>query len=805
MIYQHYYANGYKGLYNHKQGPDTVAKSKNLDDGFVTSVLHDHCLIETSNIPDKSAKETRDSLPINYFCYWAPTGELVVGRTVYKRPNAGGDLFSPSQTFFTHSFVVPARLADDLLPDYMNLPYIADYHESYDIDSFTPLPVLAAFRYSLKHCRMDGDDAALLQMGVGEDVYKTMLGALIEALEHDRKVYIVLNVDTGSLHDAARKLTKNLIAGLPYSFRKKLGYATYVKSETEQKGINLCFLTRDFGGNISESALGEYVFDFNGYSLWWRGRFAEASETASPGLYAGYIWNGKSRDQKRFFEFIDKAYASDHSGEEALDSLTAVWNMAKLHNHEAASFYRERRMYIASSLLRYVRNFNASVAPVVNEAFTRAVSVEEHDMRESGRGSGVDAETDYFSSIGLLSKYIQYAEAINTNSIDRKVVGLCVKCVAAYRNADRVGQITGFFGLAAQSHRIFMLIQKHLTESFGGVFEGALFDYAQSRLSKCNTMYKLSNEIEFWLCNNPHVFADSDVIDAFSKKAHIIVKSSPDPVREGADFHSGMEFTLKSTAGREESRAIANFVKKLLNVVDRNILDSIKSESITYETLVALKIDSDSVRYDEKFKTIESIKKFMLTDSGHDLEKSLGELRAQGAYSYSRSVDIILRILKDRIHVSNYGKIIAVFTEPPRGEEGERIDFDGIFEYLNKSRNKAESCKFIKWAFGNNIFPGGAHTGFSNSVIRFFAGFTPGEFKIVSQNYAYLYVNPDKLSDSDKNLKHIIDGIRQKNAAGDKTRESFDVRAIGGVALVSMTIVFGIILIFMLLPFIINR
>ncbi|MDR3120013.1 MAG: hypothetical protein LBU58_01555 [Clostridiales bacterium] len=842
MIKQHFYAESEKGLFRQDPGMDTIAKSKGVSDDFILSVLHEHCFYEPPGLQTGYVAGNKELYPVSSVCYWTASGELVLGRTVYARPRD-----PEGRAFFTHNFIVPAQNAAGLVPIFQNLPYVIDFKEECADPLTTNLPELAAFHFDTERCRVDDGDAALLKCGVNESVFRTLLFAVMEAIRTSKSLYIIPNVKAGQLHDVSRLLLKFLIAALPYPYRRRLGYATYVKRETALPGVNIYFLEREYKSYLSTGSLGGFVFDFVS-NTFWKPDENRRAELAS--IYLTSAWEGRKRDRKPFYEFMNAASGPGIANPETLDALAAFWDI-KGGGGVAEAVYRGHRQFVLTALAESVKRRNAALTPVLKEVFSKALDMEVRDRQgaaagapaasaaasapasnstspASGGGSASGESSAYFPEPPLLASFVQYAENAKENETDSRVVGLCAETVAAARVADRVGYINDFFTLAMGAPRLFRKLQSQLTETYGSLLDGVVFHYVVTRLENCGTLQKLIDEIEFWWANNPAVLKDKDVGDAFSSKLRKAFAASKDKVGDGARFHSRMEFLLRNVGAKEDKRLIFDFVHSLLETVDRLVLDSLTGDSITYESLQALKIDTDALKNEEKYKTLEALKGFLCSEMRYVAEKSLKALRDQGQHAFSRSRDIILRILSGRIAQENYDRIVAIFSEPapvPAGGAAGRgkrppaggaaagagagakgadaaaaaatVAFDDIFSYLNEHKNRGESCNFIKWAFRNDVFNGPNYTEWNNAVVTFFTGFTPKEFRVVFKNYAYLYTNA-QLSDSEKNLKLIVDTFRARNAVIPKPSFTTDIRGVGMIALAALSIVIGVVLVFTL-------
>jgi hypothetical protein len=781
LIRQHIFASTDKGLFGRDDGMDTVARSRGLADQFVTGVLHSHCVYAPPFKLSRYLEENRDQYPPSMTMFWAESGELVLGRTLYKpgpqRAQApGGGPAGADGSFFAHQLVVQPAQAAELVPDMMSLLYATDFRASYESQHETSLPELAGLHFDAEGCRLDNGDLTLLNFGVNESVFGAMLAAIMAAIREGGRVYIIPNVKTGKLYDTARCILKYLIAALPYSYRKKLGFATYARADVSLPNVNVYFLEHDFASHASRGGLGEFVFDFVGGSLWAPAK--PESELSAP-IFLSAAWQYRKTAKKPFFEFAAAAAGQAPANIDTLNALAAFWLIG---DDKDMGVYKSHRLFVMTALAQSVARKSAALAPLLKTVFARIMEQERADRA---------SQPGYFTEPPVMSQIALYAENAKDNAVDEQVVSFCAESVSAARGADKIDYIADLFALLNARARIFKKLQARLNETMGGALDSVLYHYAMKRLEAAGTPEKLVDEIEFWWANNPGIFKDADVAGAFAARARKIFSSAGDKAVAGAKLHTRMEYLLRNAGSGDERRIIFDFVRGLLEQIDRIVLDSLSGDSITVESLQALKIDSDALKADEKYKALEALKGFVCSDSQYVMDKSLKALKAQGSHAYKRYCEIIRRLLAPRISSGNYDKIVPVFTD----DDGS-VRFGDLFGYINESKSKGETCNFIKWASRSGAFDGPGYSQFNNAVVDFFSQFGPKEFKVVLKNYAYLYAGQGaSLTDSEKNLKHILDVFKGRNSLIPKPSAAKDFRGIGTIAIVALSIVVGIVLI----------
>ena len=771
MLQQHYYAKTKGGLTKPGAGMDTVAKSKGISSAFATGVLHKYCEYEPPLRLSHYLDENKDQYPESLTVVRVDSGEMIVGRTVFVPTDVMGE-----SSFFTHNFVIPVAYISEYIPEYKNLLYVSNFSGA-DVDLVqTNLSEVASLQFEPGRAELGDCDQTLLHYGIDEELYKAMLLAAIEAIERNGRIYIIPNVKTGKLLGAAQDIMKFIIVSLPHDYRKKLGFTTYAKSNLNRENIHIYFLEKDYTGYLISAQLNGRVFDF-------ANSIFTKPDTKTP-LYADYAWNNKCNDRRAFYDFLNSASPKRQADIDLLNEMCVFW---QLRDSDDMDIYLKNRVYILSAMIKGHNSGTAELKSTFVGIFEKILEREERDRRNNA---------DYFPEKDVVALILGYSEIIKNNDIDTKALNLAADCLydaVSKKNAD---YINGVLSSISGYKRMFRKLLRLFEENRRAETDSMVISYISSRVGEISSVQELVDEVELWWTNSIGVFNDGVIASCFVDKAREIFLALPDKVEAGAQFHTRMEYMLRNSERKENKKGFYDLCRSMLEAVDGVVIDSISLETVTQDMLKALKVDSEALRSGEKYRTFESLKGFVCSDSKFVIEKSLKDLREKSNASYSKVFMALKRILAPGIREENYDKITMVFDDNERKDLIKDL-IKELFEYITENRNRAETCNYIRWAYRNGAFVEN-YTEFNQVVVDFFDKFTPKEFKVVQKNYNYLY-SSGNLSEGEKNLKFIIETITKKNSIIPKAataHESF--RNIAVLLLIGLSIVaaIGLLLLF---------
>ena len=791
----------------------TVAKSRGLDDRFVETTLLPRCLDWDSIVGS-----------------WAETGEYVIGRSFARQRHGIAHQIVVPATQSNSAVQDMWRMlsATDFSAE-------RNGGAPGGAPAAAPAPEIAMLHYDREGIRLDNCDDALLRLGVNEALFKAMLRAALEAVPAGRCVYIVPNVKPSLFMDASISLLKCLVAALPFAHRRRLGFlacaampdaaeapgaARAIRAVAAEAGANLIVLTPAVAEHCQD--LGEYVFNYANGTFW------EPQDGQS--LYAECAWADRKRDRSPIYAFFSRtmpgsaAFDADELGVFSVFAriLDAAGAQSPARGVSAMALYARNRLHVLEEAARLLGGreggspagaSSAALTIMLRDVFARILDFEERDRRArpdiggaafgmvgtgsgagagSGAGSGAGAGTGAGSSAvsgavsgaendveagaaAVLAQIASVAELLHDAAMDARAARLCVDA-ATYTGGDRF--VDGLLTRVMESRRVFRLMLPALSDE-----SSVLPWFVASRLEKSTDVQWIIDDLEMWAEYAPALFMDKQVVLAFCGSVERVLSSSADRIADGAEIHSRMEYTLRNISSDVGGRAVFGCVKELLECADRSVLEALTGDRLTVESLSRLCLDSDGLRDDSRYKAAVALKAFFCDPNPHAASQAAIELRSLGAREWQRLRAPMLRMLAPRVGYENYVRIAEAFTDPPLGgavaanlpaaarDGGGAVRFDEMFAFVCEAKNRGECCNFIKWAFRNGAFVGHGYADFNNAVVKFFSGFTPKEFNIVQRNYAYLYAGQE-LSDSEQNLKHILDVFRERYnalAAGGKS------------------------------------
>ena len=429
LIKQHYYTWTGHGLFRQDAGLDTVAISKGLQKEFVASVLHEHCFYDPPYKLNEYVTENKDQYPESQIYFRCESGEIVLGRTVFCPKSEQGE-----DTFFAHNFVFHSTKIKELFKHFKDSLYIDDFTEKHNGVLDLNLPELTRFRFESTSPASEKPESVLLKFGINERVFKLMLLTLMECIEKNRKMYVVLNVKTGKLFEAAREVLGYVLASLPYSFRKRIGYLTYAGKHTDVNNIHLYFLEKDYAGNVATSALNGYLFEFVSNEF-------KVADDNTDTVFLNYSWENLIEENQAFFDFIAMISVTETPNLQFLNEMAILRQLKGSDNYD---LYKKNRLFAMQTINKYAEARNQFLKPTIGEIYLKIIEHEARDRRNTG---------EYFTEAAVMAEIAKYAEIVIDNESEEKAVTLCVDTIVEAREADHIDYINTFFTSRYPSER----------------------------------------------------------------------------------------------------------------------------------------------------------------------------------------------------------------------------------------------------------------------------------------------------------------------------------------------------------------
>ena len=779
MLQQHYYAKTKGGLISFGVGMDTVAKSRGVTNGFAADVLHRLCDYNPPYKLRHYVEENKDQYPESLIVTRAGAGELIIGKTMFIPNDVTGE-----NSFFTHNIIVPVDELENYIANFENVLFINNFKDANDSAYIQPtLPELSTLRFDENRLELANCDHIFFEYGIDEAMFKSMLKAVLEAVASNSKVYIAPNVKVTKLFKAAQDILKYLIVSLPYSFRRNLGFVTYTKPGSEKGSVQICFLERDYTNHISPERLNGQVFDFvNNYFSKPRG---EPNTT-----YIDYAWANRKSDRKNFYKFLDTIVDNNVMDVESLNELCMFWH---IRDGSDMSVYLKNKEYALNAFLENAELCEPKSKAQLSQIFKKVVEKEEYDRKHN---------PSYLCDINAITLIMGIAESFDNGAVDRIVLDFSFNCLIDAANRQDFGFINGLFSSITGYARLFKLLMQMVWDGEDPAIGTIIVSYITSRVDRVSTVKELIDEIHLWCTNNVGVFNTAAIVECFVVKTRTVFMSIRNKAPIGMQFHNRMELLTNEMKDKESKKTYNKLKENILKAVDTVVIDSINMGTVTFDIVRDLEVNPEYFDNNEKFKTLQLLKEFLFSDSKYNIEKSLKELIDKGPLIYAKTLGTIKRLMESEIREENYKKITMAFRSSD--EENKKNIINDLFAYICENKNRGELCNYIRWAYKNNSFTD-AYVDFNNATVDFLCTFPPKEFSVVMKNFAYLY-NSDKLNEGEKNLKHILDTIGNRNATMPKNAaQRAGARNIALFAMIGITVLAAVGLIVLLVLSILNR
>lgn len=294
-IQQQYYTRSNNGIYSRTEGYDTVAKSKDLCDSFVRDTLHKICVYKAPYGSRYSDNIIQNRFPDAMTCVQPSTGELIIGRAVYKDLDFSGS----RETYFVHNYIIPEEDKDSYIKDISRLLYIKDFAEeqgaSEELKELEELSLDSSELQSLSRREL------LLKLKITEVVFKSMVFAVIKSAAENKRIYIILDLPFEELYKYSRLLLNYLLSSVPYHTRRRVGFTTYRGGEFGVDYLNITFAGEPSIATDREELRNGYVFNFINGEIKSFGQELEKHE------YIKFVMDNINGPEymKGFYEFVE--------------------------------------------------------------------------------------------------------------------------------------------------------------------------------------------------------------------------------------------------------------------------------------------------------------------------------------------------------------------------------------------------------------------------------------------------------------------------------------------------------------------
>lgn len=718
-ITQQMYTRERRGIYRSTEGFDTVAKSERLDNNFVKKILHPFCVYDAPAELAARGEKDEARYPAALHLFHPESGETVVGRSSYQ----AADFTGQRSAFFAHNFVVPAARGEEILRQYGDWLH-ADFAAELTGEPGTALPELASIPVGRRGTRREA--AAVLQsLGIGENMFKNLLQAVMTAVAGKKKIYVALDVPIAELTGHAVELTEILYSALPYEFRRRLGVITYANEPKSRKYIHLTFVEKGALRPGDRSIEKDFIFDLAS------GRTANVEFEQQRQPFADFVWKALASPGAALEDFA--VFADGMLGGEDAErrlSLAAYNELAVFYEIEQGDerLYEENKSAVLSGLLSYLKLEGALDSKIrLNDLFLERFDREFDLIRQ--KGILVPAIMESFRDYYLLKGHTYQGRIVDyfiNGMLNSQAAGQDQAVKAAY----------GIIECSDELSRAFFT--KLLSQQ---VFRKTLFEpYVEARLAAAGRPADIVGFVISWGRFLPEALQQPFVREAVREYLLEKLKLEKDSVASAAAIHNTVQ---KAEKERRKGSGISLDTLALLQMMaaaaDRFLLNQLSLDEISQEQLLEVSF----VRYPEgvaewtppldyvskrKAKVLRTAYRWF-GEEGPD-EHIFSDLAPQ------ELDDVQLlgrRWLKQAAQVEPFERLpLAFYYSSSR--EGGPLDYDALLELIRSKPGFGEETmyRFLAWSQGRPLFSISnkkLQPGYRRAILKYFLSHDREAFK----------------------------------------------------------------------------
>lgn len=688
MITQQMYTRERRGVYRGTEGFDTVAKSESLDNNFVKKILHPFCVYDSPAELASRGERNEELYPAALHVFHTETGETVIGQNRYLAVDFTGQ----RSAFFAHNFVIPAIRSEDItgsFREWLN----ADFAESYEGEPGGILPELASVPVKRREGRAE-PLTVLRALGITEELFKTLLQAVMLSVAGKKKIYVALDVPIGDLAQRAVELTEVLFSALPFEFRRRLGVITYANEPKSRKYIHLTFVEKGALRPGDRSIEKDFTFDLAS------GRIGNAEFGES--RYAELVWRTLARKGGNLDDFAGFA-DSLLRGEQAERKLSlALYNeLAVFYEIEQGNenLYNENKNAVLGGLLSYLKPEGALESRIrLNDMFLERFDREYDLIRH--KGLLVPEIMEHFKEYFVLKDH-NYRVKI----VDYFINGM-LNCISAGRE-DLLGAAYGI--IESEDELSASFFKRVLAQP---VFRKALLEpYMEFRLSAAGKSSDILRFVVHWGRFLPEALQQSFVRDTIHDYLLEKLQRENDPVAAVASVH---EFVERLEKERRRGNGIhseaLSLVQEITASADRFLLNRVNLDELTQEQLLEISF----LRYRETAEwqpPLDAISRqkanalragyrwFGEENPDEDIFAGLTPRELDDVQLLGR------RWLKDAGSIEPFERLPLAFYHSSE-REGGPLNYDALMELVTRKtgNDKDTVYRFLAWSQNSRLF-----------------------------------------------------------------------------------------------------
>ncbi|MBW4082347.1 hypothetical protein [Paenibacillus sp. S150] len=690
MITQQMYTRERRGVYRATEGFDTVAKSESLDNNFVKKILHPFCLYDAPAELTARGEKNEELYPASLHLFHTETNDTVIGQNRYL----AADFTGQRSAFFAHNFVVPGGRSEEILEGYRDW-LNADFAGSYAGEPGGTLPELE----NVPSTQKKGNPnplSVLRALGIGGELFKSLLQAVMISVAGKKKIYVALDVPIVELSRRAVELTEVLFASLPFDFRRRLGVITYAGEPKSRKYIHLTFVEKGSIRPGDRSIEKDFVFDLAS------GRMLNIDFGDSRQPFADLAWKTlqePGRGMEDFARFAD-SLLSGESVERRL-SLAMYNELAVFYEIEQGNegLYTENKQAVLGGLLSYLKPEGALTSRVrLNDMFLERFDREYDLIRQKG-----------IPEAEILERFVEYF-ALRGHNYRVKIVDYFINGMLNAQSAGREDALAAAYGIIESNDELSASFFKRVLAQ--PVFRRALLEpYMEARLSAAAKSADVLRFVAHFGRFLPEALQQSFVRDTVKDYLLEKLQRDPDPVAAVAAIHDFVDNAEKERRrGSGIDPEALSLLEELMTAADRFLLNRVSLAELTLEQLLEISFlrYRDVADWQPPLDSITRQKANALRAAYRWFgeEKPTAEIFAGLSPGELDDVQLLgRRWLKESRSIEPFERLPLAYYHSSERREGP-LDYDTLMELVKRKAgdDKETVYRFLAWSQRNPLF-----------------------------------------------------------------------------------------------------
>ncbi|OKP92883.1 hypothetical protein A3842_01715 [Paenibacillus sp. P3E] len=690
MITQQMYTRERRGVYRATEGFDTVAKSESLDHNFVKKILHPFCLYDAPAELTARGEKNEELYPAALHLFHTETNDTVIGQSRYL----AADFTGQRSAFFAHNFVVPPIRSEEILEGYRDFLH-ADFAGSYAGELGGTLPELRAIP-ALQQERSTNPLTILSALGITEELFKSLLQAVMVSVAGKKKIYVALDVPIVELSRHALELTEVLFASLPYDFRRRLGVITYASEPKSRKYIHLTFVEKGSLRPGDRSIEKDFVLDLAS------GRIMNADFGDSRQPYAELAWKTLKQPERGledFAHFADSLLPGESVERKlslALYNELAVFYEIEQGNEE---LYTENKQAVLGGLLSYLKPEGALTSRVrLNDMFLERFDREYDLIRQKG-----------IPVPEIMEQFVEYF-TLKDHNYRVKIVDYFINGMLNAQSAGREDALAAAYGMIESNDELSASFFKRVLAQ--PIFRRALLEpYMESRLSAASRSADILRFVVHFGRFLPEALQQSFVRDTVKEYLLEKLQREADPVAAVAAIHDSVDKAEKERRrGSGLYPEALSLLEELMTAADRFLLNRVSLDELTQEQLLEISF----LRYREVTDwqppldaiTRQKANALRAAYRWFGEEKPTEEIFAGLSPRELDDVQLLgRRWLKESRNIEPFERVPLAFYHSSERQDGP-LDYETLMELIKRKAgdDKERVYRFLAWSQGNPLF-----------------------------------------------------------------------------------------------------